>query len=171
MARASNSLPTPDSPSISTGMLLAAAFLPNAIVRVMASDLVMMWAKEKLPSRRARSALRLDSRVPSFKALRREMVMRSGATGLTKKSTAPNRMAEMTVSSEVWAVWTMTGMAMVSRRSASRTAMPSISGMTISRIMAPMPGFVRNRSRAFAPESAVSAVNPALATTSEVRRD
>ena len=48
--------------------------------------------------------------------LRSETISRSGATGLTKKSTAPLRIAETTVSSEEWAVWMMTGTAMAVAR-------------------------------------------------------
>ena len=51
MARANNSLPTPDSPSISTGMLEAAAFCAVRSTAAMASLRVMMSAKVSRPSR------------------------------------------------------------------------------------------------------------------------
>ena len=51
MARANNSLPTPDSPSISTGMLEAAAFCAVRSTAAMVSLRVMMSAKVSRPSR------------------------------------------------------------------------------------------------------------------------
>ena len=51
MARANNSLPTPDSPSTSTGMLEAAAFCAVRSTAAMVSLRVMMSAKVSRPSR------------------------------------------------------------------------------------------------------------------------
>ena len=51
MARAISSLPTPDSPSIRTGMLDAAAFSPMRMTACIAGVLVMMSAKPSVPAR------------------------------------------------------------------------------------------------------------------------
>ena len=103
----------------------------------MLGERVTMSARPSVPARLARSLRTIVSSSPSFMTLRSETISRSGATGLTKKSTAPWRIAETTVSSEEWAVWTITGTLVPLRAIASSTAMPSVSGITRSRIMAP----------------------------------
>ncbi|MCY1551872.1 hypothetical protein D9M68_882320 [compost metagenome] len=79
-------------------------------------------------------------------------------------------MAEITVSREAVAVWMMTGVVRPSRRMASITPMPSRSGMTRSRIMAPILRSSRKIDSACSPPVAVSGLNPALLATSAVRR-
>ena len=51
MARAINSLPTPDSPETSTGMVDAAAFSAMRSTAAMTGDLVMMSLKPSVPER------------------------------------------------------------------------------------------------------------------------
>jgi hypothetical protein len=80
-------------------------------------------------------------------------------------------MAEMTVSSEALAVWMMTGVVSPSRRMASITPMPSRSGMTRSRIMAPILRSSRRMVSACSPPVAVSGLKPARLATSAVRRN
>ena len=96
---------------------------------------------------------------------------RSGATGLTKKSEAPCRIAVTTVSSEELAVWTMTGVLRFSRAMVSSTAMPSRSGMTRSSTMTPIVGSLRSASSACRPPLAVIGTKPARRAVSDVKRN
>ncbi|MNY64041.1 hypothetical protein D3C86_2010890 [compost metagenome] len=82
--RATSSLPTPVSPSISTGMVLLAALAQSVMTRAMLGAVAIMSLREKVPALRACSARMAASSASSFMALRREMMRRSGATGLTK---------------------------------------------------------------------------------------
>lgn len=109
MARATSSLPTPVSPSMSTGIGLRAAFATSCFTRSMPAERVMMSPTPNVPARRLRSVRTMVASSSSLTALRSETISRSGATGLTKKSAAPCRMAVTTVSSEELAVCTMTG--------------------------------------------------------------
>ena len=110
MARAINSLPTPDSPSISTGILDLAARSPRRTAR----DHLLAARKNVAEGQVCRSALRPMRRIsPSSASKRRafliEICSLSAPTGLTTKSSAPARMAEITASIEPCAVWTITG--------------------------------------------------------------
>ena len=110
MARATSSLPTPDSPSIRIGMLEAAAFCASRMTRSMAGLLVMMSLKLTAPPpARARASPRPPAPRPSAR-WRSPFCSRSGEAGLTTKSNAPLRIAETTVSMPPCAVCTMTGM-------------------------------------------------------------
>ena len=109
MARAINSLPTPDSPAIRTGMVEAAAFSAMRRAASMAGLLVMMSLKPSVPDRLCLMRLSSPSSALVLSALRRLTCMRSAPAGLTTKSTAPARMAETTLSMPPWAVCTITG--------------------------------------------------------------
>ncbi len=138
MARAISSLPTPDWPSISTGMLDAAAFSAVRSTPRMRALRVMMSLKVSVPARlRLMRASSLSSaRVAS--ALRSDTCSRSAPTGLTTKSAAPARIALTTLSIPPCAVCTMTGMLRPASRIRASTPMPSRSGMTRSRMTASM---------------------------------
>ncbi len=71
MARANNSLPTPDSPSISTGMVEAAAFCAVRSTPAMASLRVMISAKVSLPSRLCRMRCNSPFSALALSALRK----------------------------------------------------------------------------------------------------
>ena len=109
MARASTSLPTPDSPSIRIGMLEAAARSPSRITRSISALRVTRSLKPSVPL--ARRAIRRSSLSSArlFSAFLIETCSRSAPTGLTTKSAAPARIAEITASIEPCAVCTMTG--------------------------------------------------------------
>src|SRR5581483_3798239 len=111
MARAINSLPTPDSPSINTGIVEAAAFSALCSTVRIGAERVMTSEKLSVPSRLrlARASSPASALVAS--ALRSETCRRSAPTGLTTKSAAPARMAETTLSMPPWAVCTITGAA------------------------------------------------------------
>jgi len=98
MARATNSLPTPDSPPISTGMFEAAAFSAKRSTSSMLELLVMMSLKPSVPARLRLMRLSSPSSALVVSALRRLTCRRSTPAGLTTKSTAPARMAETTLS-------------------------------------------------------------------------
>ena len=111
IARAISSLPTPDSPSISTGIAEFAVFCAaRSTARILALR-VMMSLKLKVPPRLRLRRANSPSSARVAMALRSDTSMRSAPAGLTTKSTAPARIAETTVSMPPWAVWTMTGMA------------------------------------------------------------
>ncbi len=134
MARAINSLPTPDSPEISTGMLEAAAFSAMRMTAAMLALLVMMSAKPSVPARLCLRRASSPSSALVLSALRRLTCSRSAPTGLTTKSTAPARIAETTLSMPPCAVCTITGTLMAAWRSRASTPSPSRFGMTRSRI-------------------------------------
>jgi hypothetical protein len=135
MARATSSLPTPDSPSIRMGMPDAAAFWASRITRSIDGLLPMMSLKATVPPRRA-PRLASTSSASTLSALAIAAFSRSGEAGLTTKSNAPSRIADTTVSMPPLAVCTMTGIEMPRRRIASSTPMPSRPGITRSRMMA-----------------------------------
>jgi hypothetical protein len=146
MARANSSLPTPDSPSISTGIVELAAFCAVRSTPAMLSLRVMMSAKVNLPSRLC--LIRCSSPISALalSALRSDTCSRSMPTGLTTKSWAPARIADTTLSMPPWAVWTMTGMLRPASRIFASTPMPSRPGITRSSTTASMacgPGVVR----------------------------
>ena len=98
MARATNSLPTPDSPAISTGMVDAAAF------SAMRSTPCMRRAFGDDVGEAERAGAALPDAVELalegvlvLSALRKLTCRRSAPTGLTTKSMAPARMAKTTV--------------------------------------------------------------------------
>ena len=90
MARAISSLPTPLSPSISTGMLEAAARLPSAITRCMPSPRMMRSSKVSVPSTFFLMRLISPASASIFMALLIDTSSRSGEAGLMTKSTAPS---------------------------------------------------------------------------------
>ena len=132
MARAINSLPTPDSPSISTGITEAAAFSAARNTGRMASERVMMSAIVSVPSRLRLRRCTSPASARAASALCSETCRRSGLAGLTTKSAAPARMAETTLSMPPWAVCTITGTATPASRSRDSTPSPSRSGITRS---------------------------------------
>ena len=110
MARATSSLPTPDSPSIRIGMFEAAALLRQAddpLHGRAAGDDVVEGERAAAPCAPS-GALRLRS-ASTLSALAIAARSRSGETGLTTKSKAPARIADTTVSMPPCAVCTMTG--------------------------------------------------------------
>ena len=132
MARAINSLPTPDSPSTSTAMLEAAAFSAPRSTACIFGLRVTMSLNVSVPDwlrlmRDSSSASALFS-----SALRSDTCRRSGPTGLTTKSTAPARIADTTLSMPPWAVCTITGTLEPAARIRASTPSPSRSGITRS---------------------------------------
>ncbi len=109
MARAINSLPTPDSPETSTGMVDVAAFSAMRSTAAMAGDFVMMSLKPSVPARLCLMRLSSPSSALVLSALRKLTSRRSTPTGLTTKSMAPARIADTTLSMPPWAVCTITG--------------------------------------------------------------
>ena len=109
MARAISSLPTPLSPSMSTGMLEAAARCPSEMTRCMAWPRMMRSPKVSVPS--AFFLMRAISPCSAsiLSALLIDTSRRSGEVGLTTKSAAPARMAVMAASIEPCAVCMMIG--------------------------------------------------------------
>ncbi len=140
MARANNSLPTPDSPSISTGMVEAAAFCAVRSTRAMVSLRVMISAKVNRPSRLWRMRCSSPFSALVLSALRSDTCSRSMPTGLTTKSWAPARIADTTLSMPPWAVCTITGMLRPASRILASTPMPSRPGITRSSTTASMAG-------------------------------
>ena len=159
MARATSSLPTPASPSISTGMVDLAARSHNRRMRLMFSEAVAMSRKETVAA--PRRAVRRTSSSSASKRMEFliETCRRSAPTGFTTKSKAPARMADTTASMELGEVWTITGVVRPRSFMRSSTPMPSRSGMTRSRIRQSMRGrsAAPRRSRAASPPSASSA--------------
>ena len=164
IARAINSLPTPDSPSTKIGMFDCAARVPSRNT----------WRISELratrSSNRSRLSLRFFSRVtspdrvPILSALRIETVMRSGFAGLTRKSLAPARIASTAESMPPLAVSTITGNSLCAARNRVSTVMPSTSGITRSKRTSAIcsPRGPRSRSSAGPPPGAVTAAMPAL---------
>ena len=134
IARAINSLPTPDSPATSTGMVEAAAFSAMRMTACMAGLLVMMSLKPSVPDRLCLMRLSSPSSALVLSALRKLTCRRSAPTGLTTKSMAPARMAETTLSMPPCAVCTITGTLIPAWRNLASTPRPSRFGMTRSRI-------------------------------------
>ncbi len=132
MARANNSLPTPDSPSISTGMEEVAAFWAVRSTPAMASLRVMMSEKVSRPSRLWRMRCNSPFSAEVLSALRSDTCSRSMPTGLTTKSWAPARIADTTLSMPPWAVCTMTGRVNPASRIFASTPIPSRPGITRS---------------------------------------
>ncbi len=122
IARAISSLPTPDSPATSTGMLEAAAFSAMRSTACMAGLLVMMSVKPSVPERLCLMRLSSPSSALVVSALRRLTCSRSAPTGLTTKSTAPARIAETTLSMPPCAVCTITGTVMAACRKRAKHA-------------------------------------------------
>ena len=104
MARAINSLPTPDSPSISTGMFDFAARSASRMMRAMFSALVTMSLNVSSPALRRVARRSSSSSASTRSAFLIETCSRSAPTGLTTKSSAPARIAEITASIEPCAV-------------------------------------------------------------------
>ena len=109
IARAINSLPTPDSPSIRIGMLDCAARWPRRMTCRISALLPIRSSKMRRFSTFFFSLVTSPERVPILSALRIETVMRSGLAGLTRKSLAPARMASTAESMPPLAVSTITG--------------------------------------------------------------
>ena len=140
MARANSSLPTPDSPSTSTGMVEAAAFCAVCSTPAIVSLRVMISAKVSLPSRLWRMRCNSPFSALALSALRSDTCSRSMPTGLTTKSWAPARIADTTLSMPPWAVCTMTGMLRPASRIFASTPMPSRPGITRSSTTASIAG-------------------------------
>ena len=159
IARAINSLPTPDSPSISTGMFDLAARSASRMVRAIDLARVTMSRKLSSPALRRVARLSSSSSASTRSALRIDTCRRSAPTGLTTKSVAPARMAEITTSIEPCAVWTIAGTAISRWRIRDNTPMPSRSGMTRSRIRRLIGGLslASSRESAASPDSTLSA--------------
>ncbi len=134
MARAISSLPTPDLPATSTGMVEAAAFSAMRMTACILALLVMMSAKPSVPARLCLMRDNSPSSALALSALRTLTAKRSPPTGLTTKSTAPARIAETTLSMPPCAVCTMTGTLIADWRNLASTPSPSRFGMTRSRI-------------------------------------
>ena len=132
MARAISSLPTPDSPSIRTGMAEAAAFSAALSTGCMAAERVMTSSMVSVPSRLRFIRCSSPASALVASALRSDTCSRSALAGLTTKSVAPARIAETTLSMPPWAVCTMTGMARPASRMRASTPSPSRSGITRS---------------------------------------
>ena len=132
MARAISSLPTPLSPSISTGMVELAARWPSDTTRCMAWPRTIRSPKASVPS--AFFLMRAISPCSAsiLSALLIDTSSRSGEVGLTTKSAAPARMAVMAASMEPCAVCMMIGGVPGLGARRRRTSMPSTSGMTWS---------------------------------------
>ena len=109
MARAINSLPTPDSPSISTGMSDVVAFSAVRRTCCMRALRVTISLKVSVPVRLRFRRWNSVSSALAESALRNETCSRSAPTGFTTKSTAPARIADTTVSMPPCAVCTITG--------------------------------------------------------------
>ena len=109
MARAISSLPTPDSPSISTGMAEAAAFSAALSTGCMAGERVMTSAMVSVPSCWRLSRCNSPASALVASALRSDTCSRSALAGLTTKSVAPARITDTTLSMPPWAVCTITG--------------------------------------------------------------
>ena len=133
-ARATNSLPTPDSPEINTGMADAAAFSATRMTACIVALLVMMSAKPSVPDWLFLIRANSPSSALVLSALRRLTCSRSAPTGLTTKSTAPARIADTTLSMPPCAVCTITGTLIADWRILASTPMPSRLGITRSRI-------------------------------------
>ena len=162
MARASNSLPTPDSPSISTGMLDLAARSARRSVRAMLSTLVPMSLKLSSPVERRVARRSSSSSASTRSAFLIETCRRSAPTGLTTKSIAPARIAEITASIEPCAVCTIAGIVTPRWRMRVSTPMPSRSGMTRSSTRRLIRGrsVASTRASAASPDSALSTSYP-----------
>ena len=158
MARAINSLPTPDSPETSTGIVDAAAFSAMRSTAAMAGDLVMMSAKPSVPERLCLMRASSPSSALVLSALRRLTCSRSTPTGLTTKSMAPARIADTTLSMPPCAVCTITGTLIEAWRRRASTPSPSRFGITRSRI-------TQSIRAPSAPPSKVSAASPLSSTT------
>ena len=156
MARASTSLPTPDSPSISTGMFDFAARSARRITRVMSGLAVARSLKLSVPEARRRMRRISSSSELTRIAFLIETWSRSAPTGLTTKSIAPARIAWTTVSIEPCAVCTMTGVSIADSRSFASTPSPSRFGITRSRMTTSMRAPSGER-RSDSPASPVSA--------------
>ena len=109
IARAISSLPTPDSPSTSTGMSEAVAFSAVRNTCCMRALRVTMSLKLSVPARLRLSRWNSVSSALVDSALRSETCSRSAPTGFTTKSLAPARIADTTLSIPPCAVCTMTG--------------------------------------------------------------
>ena len=110
IARAISSLPTPDSPSISTGMVE----LRGALAKPNDARHLLAFGDDVPEAERCRTLRRLMRRISSSSASTRsafliETCSRSAPTGLTTKSCAPARIAEITASIEPCAVCTIDG--------------------------------------------------------------
>ena len=134
MARAINSLPTPDSPEINTGIVDAAAFSATRMTACIMALLVMRSVKPSVPDWLFFIRASSPSSALALSALRRLTCSRSAPTGLTTKSTAPARIAETTLSMPPWAVCTITGTLIADWRIFASTPMPSRLGITRSRM-------------------------------------
>ncbi len=98
MARATISLPTPDSPSSTIGMFDWAARRARSMTRIIAGLAETISSKPTAPPRGRRAVLTLPSRLAIFSALPKAIDSRSGETGFTRKSKAPACIAWTTVS-------------------------------------------------------------------------
>ena len=109
IARAISSLPTPDSPSIRTGMFDFAARSASRTVRAIDSARLTMSRKPSSPALRRVARRNSSSSASTRSAFLIDTCSRSAPTGLTTKSIAPARIAEMTASIEPCAVCTIAG--------------------------------------------------------------
>lgn len=134
IARAISSLPTPDSPSISTGMSEPAAFVAPASAAFMRGARVMTSLNVSVPSRLRLMRWSSPASALPASALRKDTWRRSALAGFTTKSVAPARIAETTLSRPPCAVCTMTGIARPASRMRASTPRPSRSGITMSRM-------------------------------------
>ena len=134
MARAIISLPTPDSPSIRIGILDCAPRLPSRKTLAMAGEEAIRSSKVSAPPTFLLRRFTSSVNALTFNRFWIEIRNRSGLIGLTTKSSAPARIALMTVSIEPCAVSTMTGRSPLMALIRSRNSSPSIPGMTRSRI-------------------------------------
>ena len=140
MARANSSLPTPDSPSISTGIAEPAAFSAARSTGAIASLRVMISENVSRPSRAWRMRCSSPFIALAFSALRSDTCRRSMPTGLTTKSCAPARIADTTLSMPPCAVCTITGTSSPLARIFDSTPSPSSPGITRSSTTASIAG-------------------------------
>ena len=150
-----------------------AARSASRTVRAIDSARVTMSRKLSSPAVRRVARRNSSSSASTRSALRIETWRRSAPTGLTTKSVAPARMAEMTASIEPCAVCTIAGTEMSRCRIRASTPMPSRSGITRSRMARLIGGrsLASRRANAPSPDSAVSTSYPnRLAIASSRRR-
>jgi hypothetical protein len=172
MARAIISLPTPDSPSMRMGMFDCAPRLPSLITFAMAGDEAMRSEKVREPPTFLLRRLTSSVRAFTFSRFWIETLSRSGLTGFTTKSSAPARMALITVSIEPCAVCTMTGRSPRIACRRSRNSSPSMPGMLRSRTISSIvpPDGLLSTSRPRNPPSTGTGSQPKRRTSSSRMR-
>ena len=129
MVRATNSLPTPLSPWMSTVALVGAA-LPMAAITLRSAALSpIIWCRTST----ARFSVRFSSRNCRWSSAWRKLrSTRSLANGFSMKSNAPFFVASTAVLMVPWPDTTMTGSVSCAARSRSSTSRPSIPGIFTS---------------------------------------